>query len=106
MRATRLRTEYLKEPLGLGIRKPRFYWNCEGGITQTAYQIVAVRDGQAIWDTGRVESGSMTRTSTCSGQAAAHAGGSSCTQRLSRWRRVDWWMMLVGVRVMGGYLAP
>ncbi len=60
MRATRLRTEYLKEPLGLDIRKPRFYWNCEGGIAQTAYQLVAARDGREIWNTGRVESDSMT----------------------------------------------
>ena len=32
MKAVRLRTEYLTEPMGLGIRSPRFFWNCEGGI--------------------------------------------------------------------------
>jgi len=60
MRATRLRTEYLDRPLGLGIRMPRLSWNAEGGIAQTAYRIVATRDGAEVWDTGRVESPRMT----------------------------------------------
>lgn len=41
MKAIRLQTEYLTEPLGLGIAVPRFSWNCAGGIKQTAYQIIA-----------------------------------------------------------------
>lgn len=32
MKAIRLQTEYLTKPLGLGIARPRFSWNCEGGI--------------------------------------------------------------------------
>ena len=60
MRAVHLRTEYLKEPLGLGIRAPRFYWNCEGGVTQSAYQIIATRNGENVWDSGEVDSSSMT----------------------------------------------
>lgn len=60
MRAIYLKTEYLTEPLGLGIDKPRFYWNCEGGMTQTAYQIIAKRDGQTVWDSGKVLSSRMT----------------------------------------------
>lgn len=54
MQAIRLRTEYLKHPLGIDIIHPRLMWNCEGGITQTAYQIVSEN-----WDSGKVESGSM-----------------------------------------------
>lgn len=60
MNAIRLRIEYLTEPLGLGIAKPRFYWNCEGGIKQTAYQIIAVRDCETVWDSGKVDSSRMT----------------------------------------------
>ncbi len=60
MRADRLRTEYLDRPLGLGTRTPRFSWICDGGISQTAYRIVAFRDGEEVWDTGRVESSQMT----------------------------------------------
>ncbi len=54
MRAVRLRTEYLTDPLGIDVRHPRLMWNCEGGVRQTAYQILA-----GSWDSGRVESGAM-----------------------------------------------
>ena len=36
MRAIRLRTEYLNDPVGIDVRKPRLMWNCEGGVKQTA----------------------------------------------------------------------
>ncbi|MBO6000106.1 MAG: family 78 glycoside hydrolase catalytic domain [Lachnospiraceae bacterium] len=54
MKAIRLRTEYLTAPLGIDIYHPRLMWNCEGGVKQTAYQIVTDK-----WDSGRVESSSM-----------------------------------------------
>lgn len=60
MRAIRLQVEYLAKPLGLGNRKPRFYWNAEGGVTQTAYRIICTRDNETVWDSGKVESSSMT----------------------------------------------
>ena len=60
MKAVHLRTEYLKEPLGLGNPLPRFYWNCEGGVKQTAYQIIAKRGGKEVWNSGKVASSSMT----------------------------------------------
>lgn len=60
MRAIHLQTEYLTEPLGLGIAVPRFYWNCEGGVTQTAYRIVAKRNKELLWDSGKVRSSRMT----------------------------------------------
>lgn len=60
MRAIRLQTEYLYNPIGLGIRTPRFYWNCQGGKKQTAYRIVASRSGETVWDSGKVPSASMT----------------------------------------------
>ena len=54
MKAIRLRTEYLKNPIGVDFRHPRLMWNCEGGSKQTAYQIVT-----EDWDSGKVASGSM-----------------------------------------------
>ena len=60
MKATHLQVETLTEPLGLGNAKPRFYWNCEGGVSQTAYRIVCTRDSKTVWDSGKVESASMT----------------------------------------------
>ena len=63
MRAVHLQTEYLTEPLGLGITNPRFYWTCDGGVTQTAYQIVAKRNEKILWDSGKVLSSRMTHIS-------------------------------------------
>lgn len=60
MKAVHLRTEYLENPIGLGISKPRFYWQCEGGIKQTAYQIIARRGNKVVWDSGKVLSSAMT----------------------------------------------
>ena len=54
MKAIRLRTEYLKNPIGVDFKNPHLMWNCEGGFRQTAYQIVTEQ-----WDSGRVESASM-----------------------------------------------
>lgn len=60
MKAIRLQTEYLTTPLGLGITAPRFSWNCEGGVKQTAYRILTERGGETVWDSGKVASSSMT----------------------------------------------
>ncbi len=60
MKAIHLQVEYLTTPIGIDITKPRFYWNCEGGITQTAYRIKAETDGELLWDSGKVASSSMT----------------------------------------------
>ena len=60
MRAIRLKKDYLTNPLGLGNPCPRFYWNAEGGITQTAYQVVCRLRGETVWDSGKVESSAMT----------------------------------------------
>ena len=60
MRAVRLRTSYLKNPIGIDIKKPCFYWNCEGGEKQTAYEIMAECNGKEIFHTGKVVSDAMT----------------------------------------------
>ena len=60
MKAIRLRTEYLNNPIGIDIEKPRLFWNCEGGITQTAYQIIAECDGKTVWDSGKTVTSQMT----------------------------------------------
>ena len=54
MKAIRLRTEYLINPLGMNIQQPRLFWNCQDGIKQTAWQIVSEQ-----WDSGKVESSAM-----------------------------------------------
>ena len=54
MKAIRLKTEHLYNPLGIDIKHPRLMWNCEGGIKQTAYQIKC-----EDFDTGKVLSDDM-----------------------------------------------
>ena len=54
MKAVRLRTDYLENPIGTDLQHPIFMWNCEGGMKQTAYRIVA-----EDWDTGKIESDRM-----------------------------------------------
>ncbi|MBQ4208445.1 MAG: hypothetical protein II621_09080 [Clostridia bacterium] len=54
MNAVCLRTEYLIDPIGIDIPNPRIFWNCDGGVKQTAYRVVSEK-----WDSGKVESSSM-----------------------------------------------
>lgn len=61
-----LQCEYLKNPLGLDVEKPRFSWICESnerGQEQTAYQIIVAFDSDGlnsnygdVWDSGKVSS--------------------------------------------------
>ena len=60
MKAIRLRTEYLKDPIGIDIVKPRLFWNCDGGVKQTAYEIVAFDDrGNPLWQSNKVAGRAM-----------------------------------------------
>ncbi len=60
MKAICLKTEYLTNPIGIDLTKPRLSWNCEGGVKQTAYEIAAVDDcGRVLWNSGKVFSNSM-----------------------------------------------
>ena len=54
MKAIRLKTEHLFDPLGIDLKHPCLMWNCQGGTKQTAYQIVTDN-----WDSGKVETGIM-----------------------------------------------
>lgn len=59
MIAVNLRTEHMVNPMGIDIVNPYLSWNCEGGRTQTAYEIEASCGGQVIWNSGRVLSNAM-----------------------------------------------
>ncbi len=62
MKAINLQTEYLTNPIGIDVQRPRLFWNCEGGNKQTAYQIIAKTDGEVVWESGIVETNRMTET--------------------------------------------
>ena len=89
MKAVNLRTEYLRNPLGIDITTPRLYWNCEGGSKQTAYQIIAKVNGKTVWNSGKVESSSMTHI--------PYAG-----RTLNSRERVHWSVKLWDENGMGG----
>lgn len=60
MKAVKLKTEYLKDPIGIDIPRPRLQWNCLGGVSQTAWQVLCRDDaGRTLWDSGRTEGGGM-----------------------------------------------
>ena len=59
MRAINLKTEYLVNPIGIDIQNPRFMWNCDGGIKQTAFRIIAKSGEKIVWDSGKVISSSV-----------------------------------------------
>lgn len=60
MKANNLKVEYLTDPIGIDIVRPRFSWNFDKGIRQSAYQLVATDEqGNMRWDSGKVESSQM-----------------------------------------------
>lgn len=59
MKAVNLKTEYMKNPIGIDVEKPYLSWNCQDGKKQTAYELEAVTDGQVIWNSGKICSGRM-----------------------------------------------
>ena len=60
IKAINLKTDYLTNPLGIDIAHPRFMWNVDGAVKQTAYQIIAKINGETVWNSGKVESSTMT----------------------------------------------
>ncbi len=59
MRAIELKTEYMKDPCGIGIARPRLSWLCAGGARQTAYEVEAVCGGKTVWSSGAVQGSAM-----------------------------------------------
>jgi len=62
LEAVSLRTEYLENPLGLDVKKPRLSWKLRSdgrNVMQNAYQVQVSRSESftdVIWDSGKVES--------------------------------------------------
>lgn len=60
MKAINLKVEYMTNPMGIDIVRPRLSWNYGVGTRQTAYQIVAKDDqSNLLWDSGKVDSSRM-----------------------------------------------
>jgi len=60
MIATNLRCERLQDPLGIDATAPMLSWICEGGVFQSACQVVARNAaGAIVWDSGEVQQSEM-----------------------------------------------
>ena len=60
MIVNRLRTEYLINPIGIDITKPRLMWNVAEGKRQSGFEIIANDDkGNELLNTGIIKSSSM-----------------------------------------------
>ncbi len=55
MKPHHLRCEYLENPIAVPAMRPRLSWIPP--FDQAAWQVVVVKGGEAVWDSGRVESG-------------------------------------------------
>ena len=92
IKAINLKTEYLQNPLGIDIVRPRFMWNVDGAVKQTAYQIIAKVNGKTVWNSGKVESSAMTHIPY---------GGSELHSR----ERVNWSVKLWDENGNGGEIS-
>ncbi|MFV0465569.1 MAG: family 78 glycoside hydrolase catalytic domain [Lachnospiraceae bacterium] len=59
MIAVNLKTEHRFDPIGLDCDRPFLSWNCEGGVTQTAYELEACSNGEVLWSSQKVRSSQM-----------------------------------------------
>ena len=86
---TSLRCEYLVNPMGIDMARPRLFWivqHAERGQVQSAYQVVVSTDPKAgtgdVWDSGRVASSKSTQI--------AFAGKALATGKSYFWKVRAW----------------
>ncbi|HEU5090603.1 MAG TPA: alpha-L-rhamnosidase, partial [Roseiflexaceae bacterium] len=101
--------EYLADPLGLDVRRPRLSWQAAAerrGARQTAYQVVVsaapatpAEPAGVLWDSGKVRSD---RSAQIEYGGAALQPGQRCAWRVRVWNEDDtpspwsapaWWEM-------------
>lgn len=92
LKVKKLRIEYLENPSGIDVEKPRFSWILEGegrNRSQSAYQIVVSSDIQKlnagdwdIWDSGKVDSN---RTNQIVFDGASLHSGSKYFWKVKTW---------------------
>ncbi|HTS75226.1 MAG TPA: family 78 glycoside hydrolase catalytic domain [Bryobacteraceae bacterium] len=80
-----LRVEYLRDPLGVDVARPRFSFvpeDSERGAKQSAFQIVVSSGGATVWDSGKQSSDDTAQVE--------YAGKALESNRSYDWR-VRWW---------------
>ncbi|MFQ3684033.1 family 78 glycoside hydrolase catalytic domain [Roseiflexus sp.] len=123
-----LRCEYLEQPLGIDVSRPRLSWRLFGdqrGVRQTAYRIVAApsaddvaAEQNLLWDSGRVESDQSIHVVYDGGRLRSRqrvfwrvqvwdAHGNVAISPIAWWemgllRRSDWSASWIGAPLVGG----
>ncbi len=123
-----LRCEYLEQPLGIDVSRPRLSWRLFGDqrdVRQTAYRIVAApsaddvaAERNLLWDSGRVESDQSIHVVYDGGRLRSRqrvfwrvqvwdAHGNVAISPIAWWemgllRRSDWSASWIGARLVGG----
>ncbi len=123
-----LRCEYLEQPLGIDVSRPRLSWRLFGdqrGVRQTAYRIVAApsaddvaAERNLLWDSGRVESDQSIHVVYDGGRLRSRqrvfwrvqvwdARGNVAISPIAWWemgllRRSDWSASWIGAPLVGG----
>lgn len=80
MKAIRMKSAHLTNPVGIDIPQPMLTWNVTEGISQSAYQIAAFSGGTEIWNSGKVIGSRM---------QAVYEGSAESRQRIE-WRVQVW----------------
>ena len=82
MQARKLKTNHLRNPIGIDYSVPRLTWVCQGGERQTAWRVVAVdRHGETAWDSGKTAGQEM---------VALWSGAPLCSRARIKWRVMLW----------------
>ncbi|GGN72826.1 alpha-L-rhamnosidase [Actinoplanes lobatus] len=77
-----LRVEYLDQPLGIGVRRPRLSWTAAGVMDACEIEVDRA-DGEPVWRSGRI-------TSEDGFPAIEYAGAALGSNRAYRWRVRAW----------------
>ena len=59
MQATKLQTNHLTAPIGMGTGPLFLSWQCTDGMRQTAYEIEVTANNKTVWQSGKVQSSAM-----------------------------------------------
>lgn len=59
MKAFRLRTEHMKNPMGIDVQHPTLSWNCQCGYMQSAYRVQVKSGDCLVWDSEKINGSAM-----------------------------------------------
>lgn len=59
MQATKLQTNHLTAPIGMGTGPLFLSWQCTDGMRQTTYEIEVTANNKTVWQSGKVQSSAM-----------------------------------------------